>query len=75
MFVGGAAIGAGLFVLMRPEVAGAEPSADVPPTVSKLASEFLGTYMLVLGVGLNVLGGSQAPVWSPPTSLQVRNLQ
>jgi len=61
----GAAIASGLFMLVRPEeVPGAEAPADGPPIVSKLASEFLGTYMLVLGVGLNVLGGSQAPVWS-----------
>lgn len=61
----GAAIAAGLFMLVRPEeVPGAEAPADGPPIISKLASEFLGTYMLVLGVGLNVLGGSAAPVWS-----------
>jgi len=61
----GAALAAGLFMLVRPEeVPGAEMPADGPPIVSKLASEFLGTYMLVLGVGLNVIGGSQAPVWS-----------
>jgi aquaporin Z len=61
----GAAIAAGLFMVVRPEeVPGAEAPADGPPLVSKLVSEFLGTYMLVLGVGLNVIGGSQAPVWS-----------
>jgi aquaporin Z len=61
----GAAIAAGLFMLVRPEeIPGAEAPKDGPPIVSKLASEFLGTYMLVLGVGLNVIGGSQAPVWS-----------
>lgn len=61
----GSALAAGLFMLVRPEeIPGAEAPADGPPIYSKLASEFLGTYMLVLGVGLNVLGGSQAPVWS-----------
>jgi len=63
----GAAIAAGLFMLVRPEeVPGAEQPDDSEeaPIYSKLASEFLGTYMLVLGVGLNVIGGSQAPVWS-----------
>lgn len=50
---------------VRPEeIPGAEAPADGPPIASKLLSEFLGTYMLVLGVGLNVIGGSQAPVWS-----------
>ena len=34
-----------------------------------MLSEFLGTYMLVLTVGLNVLGGSKAPVWSIAVSL------
>jgi len=36
---------------------------------SKLLSEFLGTYMLVLTVGLNVIGGSKAPVFSIAASL------
>jgi len=35
----------------------------------KLASEFIGTYFLVLTVGLNVIGGSKAPVWSIGSSL------
>lgn len=37
--------------------------------ISRLVSEFIGTFMLVLTVGLNVLGGSQAPVWSIAASL------
>jgi aquaporin Z len=36
---------------------------------SRLVSEFIGTFMLVLTVGLNVLGGSKAPVWSIAASL------
>merc|ERR1719436_962897 len=36
---------------------------------SKLLSEFLGTYMLVLTVGLNVLSNSQAAVFSIAASL------
>merc|ERR1719333_248198 len=36
---------------------------------SKVLSEFLGTYFLVLTVGLNVLGGSKAPVFSIAASL------
>merc|ERR1712113_1200689 len=36
---------------------------------SKLVSEFLGTFMLVLTVGLNVIGGSKAPVFSIAASL------
>lgn len=61
----GSVIAAGLFMLVRPEeVPGSDAPTGAPGIVSKLASEFLGTYMLVLGVGLNVIGGSQAPVWS-----------
>jgi len=36
---------------------------------AKLLSEFLGTFILVLTVGLNVLGGSKAPVFSIACSL------
>jgi len=39
------------------------------PLLSKLISEFLGTFMLVLTVGLNVIGGSKAPVFSIAASL------
>jgi len=61
----GSVIASGLFMLVRPEeVPGSDAPTGAPGIVSKLASEFLGTYMLVLGVGLNVIGGSQAPVWS-----------
>lgn len=35
----------------------------------RLVSEFVGTYFLVLTVGLNVIGGSKAPVWSIGSSL------
>lgn len=39
------------------------------PLVSKLVSEFLGTFMLVLTVGLNVLGHSTAGAFSIAASL------
>lgn len=39
------------------------------PTSSKLVSEFLGTYMLVVTVGLNVLGGSKAGAFSIAAAL------
>jgi len=68
----GAAIAVALFQACRPE----EKTTDVnvgPPGMytlqSRLVSEFLGTYMLVLTVGLNVIGGSKAPVWSIAASL------
>jgi aquaporin Z len=36
---------------------------------TKLASEFIGTFMLVLTVGLNILAGSKATAWSAAASL------
>merc|ERR1719311_805303 len=38
---------------------------------TRCVSEFLGTYVLVLTVGLNVLGGSPAGAWSIAASLMV----
>jgi len=75
----GAAIAYGLFITCRPEEASGAPEGSDDPrvvdmegkTVSKLLSEFLGTYFLVLTVGLNVLGGSQAAVFSIAASLMV----
>jgi len=65
----GAVIAAVLFQVVRPEEKGdGEPTGDYPNGV-KLISEFLGTYMLVLTVGLNVIGGSKAPVFSIGASL------
>jgi len=67
----GAAIAAVLFQVCRPEekddeATEAPASYELP---SKVLSEFLGTYFLGLTVGLNVLGGSKAPVWSIAASL------
>jgi len=65
----GAAIAAVLFQVCRPEEAdeSKEPgNYDLP---QKVVSEFLGTYFLVLTVGLNVIGGSKAPVFSIAASL------
>jgi len=66
----GAAIAVALFQACRPEekVEGMNPPESYPMSC-KLISEFLGTYMLVLTVGLNVIGGSKAPVWSIAASL------
>jgi len=60
----GAAIAAGLFHVVRPD-----ENVEEKPLSAKLASEFIGTYFLVLTVGLNVLGGSPAIVWSIAASL------
>jgi len=62
----GAAVAAGLFRVCRPENFGVEGET---PLVAKLVSEFLGTFFLVLTVGLNVLANSPAPVWSIAASL------
>merc|ERR1719387_1337229 len=62
----GAAAAAGLFRVVRPDNFGG--SAEYPLS-TKLVSEFLGTYFLVLTVGLNVLGKSAGPVWSIAAAL------
>merc|ERR1719311_1878415 len=62
----GAALASGLFRVVRPDEFGG--SADYT-LGTKLVSEFIGTFYLVLTVGLNVLGKSPAPVWSIAASL------
>jgi len=67
----GAAVAAVLFQVCRPEEKDDTDPNEIAPygLPSKLLSEFLGTYFLVLTVGLNVLGGSKAPVFSIAASL------
>lgn len=66
----GAWLAAKFFVLCRPEEADdTTPPPEEYPIGSRLCSEFLGTFVLVLTVGLNVIGGSKAPVWSIAASL------
>jgi len=76
----GAVLAGVLFGICRPEekdedeVLEIDASTGKPippnyPIISKLLSEFLGTYMLVLTVGLNVLGGSQAAAFSIAAAL------
>jgi len=62
----GAALAAGLFRVVRPDEFGGDAEYGL---VAKLCSEFLGTFFLVLTVGLNVLGSSTAKVWSIAASL------
>merc|ERR1719262_583521 len=62
----GAALAAGYFRLVRPDEFG---SAWEYSLGTKLASEFIGTFYLVLTVGLNVLGKSPAPAWSIAAAL------
>jgi len=54
-----AAVAVKVFELLRPR-----DEASSKTKGNRLISEFLGTFFLVLTVGLNVLGGSKAPVWS-----------
>eukprot|EP00747_Dinoflagellata_sp_TGD_P125976 gnl/TRDRNA2_/TRDRNA2_174230_c4_seq25.p1 gnl/TRDRNA2_/TRDRNA2_174230_c4~~gnl/TRDRNA2_/TRDRNA2_174230_c4_seq25.p1 ORF type:complete len:473 (-),score=98.85 gnl/TRDRNA2_/TRDRNA2_174230_c4_seq25:158-1498(-) len=64
----GAALAAGLYRVCRPDDFQDEEISDYPLS-SKICSEFLGTYILVLTVGLNVLGGSPAGAFSIAASL------
>jgi aquaporin Z len=63
----GACLAAVLFKVVRPgDFGGEEEEASI---VSRLTSEFLGTFMLVLTVGLNVLGKSPAGAFSIAAAL------
>lgn len=57
--IAGAAMAAAFFKVVRPEDFGGEKAP-----MTELVSEFLGTYVLVLTVGLNVLGSSPAGAFS-----------
>jgi aquaporin Z len=73
----GGVLAALLFKACRPEessdeeldIVDGKPQAPQYPISSRLLSEFLGTYILVLTVGLNVLGGSKAGAFSIAASL------
>jgi len=69
----GACLAAGLFRVVRPHDFNTNKDNrvdDFPyPLSAKLAAEFIGTYFLVLTVGLNVIGGSPAAAWSIAASL------
>lgn len=68
----GAALAAALYKVVRPDDIDKDTPAVEPckyPLNNRLVSEAVGTYMLVLTVGLNVLGSSPAPVWSIAASL------
>jgi len=62
----GAALAAGLFRVVRPDEFGGDADYSLS---TKLVSEFIGTFYLVLTVGLNVLGKSPAPVFSIGSAL------
>jgi len=64
----GSALAVVAFKAVRPGEFMGDP--DAPPSLgNKLVSEFLGTFMLVLTVGLNVLGSSPAGAFSIAASL------
>jgi len=71
----GAVIAAGAFGICRQQQEKAGENDDLsdpqfqPDLQAKLLSEFLGTYILVLTVGLNVLSGSAAGAFSIAASL------
>jgi len=65
----GAALAAVAFNICRGEQEQTEDGEADPSLAAKLLSEFLGTYMLVLTVGLNVLSGSAAGAFSIACSL------
>jgi len=62
----GAAMAAVCFGWCRPDERGGSPDYNL---ATRLLSEFLGTFYLVLTVGLNVLGKSPAPVFSIGSAL------
>merc|ERR1719272_268759 len=64
----GAFLAAVAFKLVRPGDFANDPNRP-PSAASELISEFLGTFMLVLTVGLNVLGNSPAGAFSIAASL------
>mmetsp|Transcript_20865 Transcript_20865/g.54692 ORF Transcript_20865/g.54692 Transcript_20865/m.54692 type:complete len:485 (+) Transcript_20865:59-1513(+) len=70
--IAGAALACGLFMVCRPDEfrrAGDPLTPTEPKIGTKMVSEFIGTYILVLTVGLNVLAGSQAAAFSIAASL------
>jgi len=62
-------VGAALAVVFYNAVRPGDPANPDNKTPAKLISEFLGTFFLVLTVGLNVIGGSKAPVFSIASAL------
>lgn len=65
----GAAMAAGLFKLTDPVIASNLTVYGEPNLRSRLVAEFVGTFFLVLTIGLNVMGKSNAPVFSIAASL------
>merc|ERR1711972_465460 len=64
MELAGACLAAALFKVVRPEDFGGKRGL-----MARLSSEFIGTYMLVVTIGLNVCAGSPAAAFSIAASL------
>lgn len=71
--ISGAAVAAYLFYLTRPEDYTEDLPAGImqfkPKLPTRLTSEFLGTFVLVLTVGLNTITASPAGPWSAAAAL------
>jgi len=67
----GSFLAAAVFRLTRPEdyISEEDLAGYRPSLATRLASEFCGTFMLVLTVGLNTLGNSAATAWSAAAAL------
>lgn len=66
----GAALAAALFSITNPLLDRNNDGGE-PNMRARLTSEFIGTFFLVLTVGLNVIGQSNSPVFSIAASLMV----
>eukprot|EP00747_Dinoflagellata_sp_TGD_P125956 gnl/TRDRNA2_/TRDRNA2_174230_c0_seq3.p1 gnl/TRDRNA2_/TRDRNA2_174230_c0~~gnl/TRDRNA2_/TRDRNA2_174230_c0_seq3.p1 ORF type:complete len:494 (-),score=86.94 gnl/TRDRNA2_/TRDRNA2_174230_c0_seq3:73-1554(-) len=71
----GVLLAAGIYRIIRPEdfveddLDAPDDIPAAPPLYSRLCSEFLGSYMIVLTVGLNILGGSPGAAFSVAAAL------
>jgi len=67
----GAVVAAALFRICRPEdfMSELDFASYVPSLLTKCVSEFLGVFILVLTVGLNVVNASTATAWSAAAAL------
>lgn len=65
----GAALAVTLYKLVRPEDFQGDPETYSVSLSTRLAAEYIGTFMVVLTYGLNTLGNSPAGPWSVAAAL------